>query len=74
MENQANRFAGAFLMPRRTFVREIANTTIDYFMSSCRVAHLGVGTKRPVGRNSRTRISTTKEMITACAGLTQIAA
>jgi Zn-dependent peptidase ImmA (M78 family) len=28
-----NRFAGAFLMPRRTFAREIANTTIDYFMS-----------------------------------------
>jgi Zn-dependent peptidase ImmA (M78 family) len=33
MKNQANRFAGAFLMPRRTFAREIANTTIDYFMS-----------------------------------------
>jgi Zn-dependent peptidase ImmA (M78 family) len=33
MENQANRFAGAFLMPRRTFAREIANTTIDYFMA-----------------------------------------
>jgi Zn-dependent peptidase ImmA (M78 family)/transcriptional regulator with XRE-family HTH domain len=33
MENQANRFAGAFLMPRRTFAREIANTTIDYFLS-----------------------------------------
>lgn len=33
MENQANRFAGAFLMPRRTFAREIANTTIDYFIS-----------------------------------------
>jgi Zn-dependent peptidase ImmA (M78 family) len=33
MENHANRFAGAFLMPRRTFTREIANTTIDYFLS-----------------------------------------
>ncbi len=33
MENQANRFSGAFLMPRRTFTREIANTTIDYFLS-----------------------------------------
>lgn len=33
MENQANRFAGAFLLPRRTFAREIANTTIDYFLS-----------------------------------------
>jgi Zn-dependent peptidase ImmA (M78 family) len=33
MENHANRFAGAFLMPRRTFAREIANTTIDYFLS-----------------------------------------
>lgn len=33
LENQANRFAGAFLMPRRTFAREIANTTIDYFLS-----------------------------------------
>jgi Zn-dependent peptidase ImmA (M78 family) len=33
LENQANRFAGGFLMPRRTFVREIANTSIDYFLS-----------------------------------------
>lgn len=33
LENQANRFAGAFLLPRRTFAREIANTTIDYFLS-----------------------------------------
>lgn len=33
MENQANRFAGAFLMPRRTFTHEIVNTTIDYFLS-----------------------------------------
>jgi Zn-dependent peptidase ImmA (M78 family)/DNA-binding XRE family transcriptional regulator len=33
MENQANRFAGAFLMPRKTFAREIANTTLDYFLS-----------------------------------------
>ena len=33
LENQANRFAGALLMPRRTFAREIANTTIDYFLS-----------------------------------------
>jgi Zn-dependent peptidase ImmA (M78 family)/DNA-binding XRE family transcriptional regulator len=33
LENQANRFAGAFLMPRRAFAREIANTTIDYFLS-----------------------------------------
>jgi Zn-dependent peptidase ImmA (M78 family) len=30
MENQANRFAEAFLLPRRMFAREIANTTIDY--------------------------------------------
>src|SRR5262249_8457229 len=36
------------------------------------LAHFGVGTKRPVGRNSRVRIRTTKETITACAGLTQI--
>jgi Zn-dependent peptidase ImmA (M78 family)/transcriptional regulator with XRE-family HTH domain len=34
MESQANRFAGAFLMPRRTFTREIANTNINYFMST----------------------------------------
>src|SRR2546425_10613515 len=34
--------------------------------------HLGVGTKRPVGRNSRVKIRTTNETITACAGLTQI--
>jgi Zn-dependent peptidase ImmA (M78 family) len=33
MEHQANRFAGAFLMPRRTFAREVANTSIDYFIS-----------------------------------------
>ena len=39
-----------------------------------RLAHFGVGTNRPVGRNSRVRISTTNETITACAGLTQIEA
>jgi Zn-dependent peptidase ImmA (M78 family)/DNA-binding XRE family transcriptional regulator len=33
MERQANRFAGAFLMPRRTFAREVANTSIDYLIS-----------------------------------------
>jgi Zn-dependent peptidase ImmA (M78 family)/transcriptional regulator with XRE-family HTH domain len=33
LESQANRFAGAFLLPRRTFAREIANTSIDYFIS-----------------------------------------
>ena len=33
LENQANRFAGAFLLPRRTFAREIANTTVDYLLS-----------------------------------------
>ncbi len=33
MEHQANRFAGAFLMPRNTFAREVANTSIDYFLS-----------------------------------------
>jgi Zn-dependent peptidase ImmA (M78 family)/DNA-binding XRE family transcriptional regulator len=33
LENQANRFAGAFLMPRRTFAREVANTSIDYFIA-----------------------------------------
>jgi Zn-dependent peptidase ImmA (M78 family)/DNA-binding XRE family transcriptional regulator len=33
MEQQANRFAGAFLLPRRTFAREVANTSIDYFLS-----------------------------------------
>lgn len=33
MESQANRFAGAFLLPRQTFAREIANTSIDYFIS-----------------------------------------
>ena len=38
------------------------------------LAHLGVGTKRPVGRNSRVRISATKETITACAGLTTMEA
>ena len=33
------------------------------------LGHLGVGTNRPVGRNNRVRTSTTKETITACAGL-----
>lgn len=33
LEFQANRFAGALLLPRRTFAREIASTTIDYFLS-----------------------------------------
>jgi Zn-dependent peptidase ImmA (M78 family)/DNA-binding XRE family transcriptional regulator len=33
LENQANRFAGAFLMPRQTFAREVANTSIDYFIA-----------------------------------------
>src|SRR6202035_3288991 len=32
-------------------------------------AHFGVGTKSPVGRNSRVRISTTNETMTACAGM-----
>ncbi len=33
MESQANRFAGAFLMPRSTFPREVANTSLDYLFS-----------------------------------------
>ena len=33
MEHQANRFAGALLMPRKTFAREVANTSIDYLIS-----------------------------------------
>ena len=33
--------------------------------------HLGVGTKRPVGRKSRVRISATNDTMTAWAGLTQ---
>src|SRR5262249_33533270 len=37
-------------------------------------AHLGGGTNRPVGRKSKVRISTTKETMTACAGLTTMAA
>jgi Zn-dependent peptidase ImmA (M78 family)/DNA-binding XRE family transcriptional regulator len=32
IEKQANRFAGAFLMPRQSFAREVASTSIDYFM------------------------------------------
>ena len=39
-----------------------------------RLAHLGVGTKRPVGRNSRVRISTTEDTMIAWDGLTQIEA
>ena len=38
------------------------------------LGHLGVGTKRPVGRNNSVRIRTTKETMTACEGLTQIEA
>ena len=38
------------------------------------LAHLGVGTNRPVGRNSNVRIRTTKDTITACDGFTQIEA
>src|SRR5207302_5430170 len=34
------------------------------------VSHFGVATNRPVGRNSKVRISTTKETMPACAGLT----
>ena len=44
---------------------------IDVLSVAC---HFGVGTNRPVGRNSSVRISTTKETITACDGLTQIEA
>lgn len=33
IERQANRFAGAFLMPRASFSKEVASTTIDYFLS-----------------------------------------
>ena len=32
IERQANRFAGAFLLPRQRFASEVANTSIDYFM------------------------------------------
>lgn len=33
MEYQANRFAGAFLMPRGAFSNEIVNTSLDYLLS-----------------------------------------
>ncbi len=32
MERQANRFAGAFLLPRSSFPTEVASTSIDYFL------------------------------------------
>lgn len=32
IERQANRFAGAFLLPRSQFASEIASTSIDYFL------------------------------------------
>jgi len=32
IEKQANRFAGAFLLPRRQFSSEVAGTSIDYFL------------------------------------------
>ncbi|ANL28598.1 helix-turn-helix domain-containing protein [Rhizobium phaseoli] len=32
VEKQANRFAGAFLLPRRQFTSEVARTSIDYFL------------------------------------------
>src|SRR5262249_27439246 len=38
------------------------------------LAHLGVGTNRPVGRNRSVRISTMNDTITACDGATQIGA
>ena len=31
IESQANRFAGAFLLPRETFPREVVSTSIKYF-------------------------------------------
>ena len=31
LERQANRFAGAFLLPRRTFPKEVVSTSISYF-------------------------------------------
>jgi Zn-dependent peptidase ImmA (M78 family)/DNA-binding XRE family transcriptional regulator len=32
IERQANRFAGAFLLPRETFAREVVAPSIDYFL------------------------------------------
>jgi len=32
MERQANRFAGAFLLPRKSFPKEVVSTSIDYFL------------------------------------------
>lgn len=32
IERQANRFAGAFLLPRETFAREVVATSVDYFL------------------------------------------
>ena len=31
LERQANRFAGAFLLPRRTFPKEVISTSLNYF-------------------------------------------
>lgn len=33
IERQANRFAGAFLLPRSQFASEVASTSIDYFLA-----------------------------------------
>ena len=44
------------------------------FVERCGCCHFGVGTNRPVGRNSSVRISTTKDTITACEGSIQIVA
>ena len=33
IERQANRFAGAFLLPKKQFTSEIASTSIDYFLT-----------------------------------------
>ncbi len=32
LDKEANRFAGAFLLPRSTFVKEIVSTSLDYFI------------------------------------------
>lgn len=32
IEAQANRFAGAFMLPRETFAREVLSSSIDYFL------------------------------------------
>src|SRR5262249_1445584 len=62
--------------PENDSVAQLGPHFKTYRFVEWRGSHFGVGTNRPVGRNSsvRMRMGTIKDPITACAGLTQIEA